>query len=350
MDGWRFLSVLLVLISHSKETQNFPDFLDKWIRWLPNGDFGVEFFFVISGFLITFLMLKEHEKTSNLNIGQFYLRRIFRILPAYFTYLLVLYVLVVFTSLKIPLKSWIALLTFTVNYIDVPWIGAHIWSLSVEEQFYMIWPILFWFLIVNRNSIKSCLLFLAIPIAIAPIFRTLGYIYHYPFPVGYHSFFCRSDSLAIGSFLAFILFFKSRETQIFIKKYIRLLLFLSIVLIGVPLVLTRLFIFGVITVPLANTSNAIAIALIIGISINHPNKKLFRWLEWKPFISLGVMSYSIYLWQMIFCTKPSDFGMKYSPWFLIFPYWFIPVFLVAFLSYNFIEKPFLNINKRLHRN
>ena len=340
------MSIVFVLIGHSKKVFGFPSFLDHWIRWLPDGDFGVEFFFVISGFLITYLLLREKEKSYTVNIRHFYIRRAFRILPAYGAYLLILCVLVSLTTLKIPTTSWIALVTYTVNYINTPWIGAHIWSLSVEEQFYLIRPFLFWFFMVKRDSIKASLILLTLPLLIATICRTLGYIFHYPFPIGYFSFFNRCDSLAVGCLLAFLMAFKGRESESFIKRYPKLLLGCAILLILVPLILTRLFLLGALTIPFSTTSYAIGFALLIALSILLPNLNCFRWLEWKPIVCLGVMSYSIYLWQQIFCTNPKDFGLIHTPWFLSFPYWLIPVFIVAFVSYHFIEKPFLIIKKR----
>lgn len=347
LDGWRFLSIVFVLLWHSKKTDGYPSFFIKSLRWLPDGDFGVEFFFLISGFLITYLLLKEKDRSSTIHLRQFYLRRAYRILPAYGAYLIVLCILVSWTSLRISTASWIGLITYTVNFINTPWIGAHIWSLSVEEQFYLIWPFLFWLFLAKNNSIRASFIVLFLPIIIAPICRTAAFIYHNPFPIGYFSFFNRCDSLAVGCLLAFLMAFRGRQLESFIKKYPKILLLSAFLLIVVPLILTRMFLLGILTVPFATTSYAFGIALLIVLSILLPNLIFFRWLEWKPIAGLGVMSYSIYLWQQIFCTNPSDFGLSYAPWFLSFPYWLIPVFLVAFISYQLIEKPFLRVKSRL---
>lgn len=93
LDGWRCLSILLVLISHSKLAPGYPKSATQWVRWLPDGAFGVEFFFVISGFLITFLLLREFQETGTINLKEFFKRRAFRIIPAYAVFLFAILIL-----------------------------------------------------------------------------------------------------------------------------------------------------------------------------------------------------------------------------------------------------------------
>ena len=347
LDGWRCLSILFVLIGHSTRTSGYPHSLDPWIRWLPDGEFGVEFFFVISGFLITYLLFKEMEKTGTISLRGFYQRRILRIIPAYACFLMVLMVISLTTQLTIPPESWFALITYTVNYIYTPWIGAHIWYLSVEEQFYLIWPFLFWLIIAKGSSSKPGLLILMIPMLVAPVGRVVGYVSHNQFPLDGHSFLCRADSLAIGCLLALSLSRWGEQLGKLFRKRMVLLTISALLLIAIPLVLTRCLILGPLNIPLGATMTGIGIALLIGLSIFSPKRMPFRWLEWKPIVSVGVMSYSIYLWQQIFCTSPKDFGFERAPWFLSFPYWLAPVFVVAFISYKCIEKPFLRLKSRL---
>lgn len=347
LDGWRCLSILLVLISHSTRTAGYPETMNRWVRWIPDGEFGVEFFFVISGFLITFLLIKEKGKTGTISLRGFYQRRILRIIPAYACFLMVFAGLCLASRLVIPLSSWAALATYTVNYISTPWIGAHIWSLSVEEQFYLIWPILFWWFVAKKGTGKFAVGLLILPILAAPVCRVIGYVSHFRFPFDGHSFLCRGDSVAIGCLLALSLD-RWGETlgQIF-QRRIGLLSALALLAIAIPQMLSRCFLLGPLNIPFGATMTGCGIALLIGVSIFSPRSRLFHWLEWRPIIAIGVMSYSIYLWQQIFCTNPKDFGLDHAPWFLSFPYWLVPVFVVAFLSYEFIEKPFLRLKSRL---
>src|SRR6266853_579283 len=87
LDGWRALSILLVLGAHSEHTAGFPPQLDSLFKWIFDGDVGVRFFFIISGFLITWLMLHEEKHSGRVNLWHFYARRALRIIPVYCAFL-----------------------------------------------------------------------------------------------------------------------------------------------------------------------------------------------------------------------------------------------------------------------
>ena len=110
LDGWRALSIALVLLEHASRTMWFPT---AFIPFVQHGGLGVRFFFVISGFLITWLLLKENEFTGSVNLRNFYLRRALRIFPIYFLYLFVLSSL---TSFSQSSYAWVANLTFTTDF------------------------------------------------------------------------------------------------------------------------------------------------------------------------------------------------------------------------------------------
>src|ERR1035437_3942506 len=97
LDGWRALSILLVLGAHCKATAGFPPRLGPVCYWIFDGDLGVRFFFVISGFLITWLIMAENERNGRVNLWHFYARRALRILPVYFAFLCTLLALQLFT-------------------------------------------------------------------------------------------------------------------------------------------------------------------------------------------------------------------------------------------------------------
>ena len=137
LDGWRAVSIGLVLVQHSTMAAGFPPALTPWIKRFDLGSLGVQFFFVISGFLITWLLLQEQARHGRISLKHFYLRRALRILPVYFFYLFVLGCL---TRYEQPGYLWAANLTFTTNYFWPPEGTAHFWSLGVEEQFYLLWP------------------------------------------------------------------------------------------------------------------------------------------------------------------------------------------------------------------
>jgi peptidoglycan/LPS O-acetylase OafA/YrhL len=104
--------------------------------------FGVRVFFVISGFLITTLLVDEAKKSGGVSLGAFYARRAFRIFPPYYVYLLAMMVLGAVGWVEIPWPDAVRAFTYTVNYApERVWYVGHAWSLSVEEQFYLVWPV-----------------------------------------------------------------------------------------------------------------------------------------------------------------------------------------------------------------
>jgi peptidoglycan/LPS O-acetylase OafA/YrhL len=152
IDGLRAFAVMAVVLFHAG--------LDA----VPGGFVGVDIFFVISGYLITNLLLREHERTSTINLREFYIRRAFRIFPAAFLFLAVVIVLYWRDM------HWyhIASAVFYVANMDItrPWIFGHLWSLSIEEQFYLLWPLAMKKWHRHKVAILICV-FLA-----TPVFRT----------------------------------------------------------------------------------------------------------------------------------------------------------------------------------
>lgn len=132
LDGWRAVSVILVLFAHSHPPPELRD-----IAFFC-GSIGVRFFFVISGFLITWLLLRENNFQGKINLVAFYKRRAFRILPVYYFFLLIYAIAEFQTDSHISAWQWAANLTFTANYSEAEGPTGHLWTLGVEEQFYVI--------------------------------------------------------------------------------------------------------------------------------------------------------------------------------------------------------------------
>src|SRR5262249_25897924 len=137
LDGVRALAITGVVLAHA-------------YRWPPGGGFGVDLFFVLSGFLITTLLLEEHAAHGRISLVDFYRRRAFRLLPALYTLLLVYLAIVVvrgeFTEWFRPLSA-LAAFFYATNLVEATGWGIdgpvrHLWSLAAEEQFYFVWPLL----------------------------------------------------------------------------------------------------------------------------------------------------------------------------------------------------------------
>ena len=350
MDGWRAVSIALVLGSHNLFVSGFPDKLRPLFYWAFDGNLGVRCFFTISGLLITWLMIVENNQTGRVNLRHFYVRRAFRILPVYFGFLLTLGMLQWFTPYALNRIGWIGNLTFTRNFIGSDFTSDHLWSLSVEEQFYVLWPMLFVAFGLAANS--RILRILAIPVLMAPISRVIGYKTFPAFlaPVfrGY-SFFSFFDALAVGCACAILLSRRRKDIDNMIKARPGTVFSVGLALLLVTYVLIKLSpkvaLLRAVLVPLGPTAQAFGFAILVLHSIISPQWGVYRVLNYGWVRQIGVVSYSIYIWQQLFCTKPHVFGLG-NVWWMSFPFWLLPVFTLAFISYYGFERPFLRLRAR----
>jgi len=335
LDGLRAISIMLVMVSHFAYIKNFP--LPKVIDplWLDRlGPLGVRVFFVISGFLITSLLLGELETNQSINLGRFYLRRTLRIFPPYYFFVLVMIVLSRLNWVELYNRDIIHAFTYTINYYpERSWVIGHAWSLSVEEQFYLLWPALL-ILAGKRRGLWIALAF----ILLAPFIR-LGYYYLKPAFVEYelgYRFETTADAIAVGCLLAGMyswlirqpLFHRVVKSRLFILVPI-LVLFASQIN---PIRIRYLF--------LAISIQNIGIAACIVWSIIHSTGRVGKVLNAKPVVYIGVMSYSIYLWQQPFLNPFSSLYINQ------FPINIILVAGAALVSYYLIERPSLQLRRR----
>lgn len=311
LDGLRTISVVLVMLGHLYGTVGYPR---NGITHAA-GDrahFGVQVFFVISGFLITTLLVRERETSGRIDLKAFYLRRTFRIFPAAFFYVTVM-------ALVLHPGYLLYAYTYTMCYASQarPWVLGHLWSLSVEEQFYLVWPLA---LLLGWRWRKG-LGWTAV--ALAPVARLLFW------RAGWHSvdeyFPCVADNLAMGCLLAFYrdeLRAKApwlRRPEVFAG--------LALAALGSVWLLelrVRLGIFFGGLTPLL-------LALMIFSAVERAdwilNNRVMRFF--------GVLSYSLYLWQQPFLQR----GLV-SRW-TAFPQNVAFALACAVISFYAVERPFL---------
>ena len=329
LDGLRAISVLLVLVGHLSGTRGFGR---------PNlgiGDYahlGVVVFFVISGFLITTLLLSEHAKNKSVSLKLFYARRSLRIFPASYAYLACISLLWLAGLVHLQGRDLWHAATYTMNYTPGrAWEVGHLWSLSVEEQFYLLWPFAF-VALGPRRAIWAA----ASVILLAPVARSADRLFLIGTP--YHDlemFPMVADSLAMGCLLAGV---RGRIEQwgwylrLFRPVYSFLLLAL-ILLINRYMGHTVVWVFG------TSIVNA-GLAILIHRSVYKPGGWIGMALNWGPVAFVGVLSYSLYLWQQLFLDKHS------GAWVNAFPQNLVFVFVAALGSYLILEKP---ANKLRHR-
>ena len=348
IDGWRALSIGLVLAAHSTSFPGYPaaNRLETCLPFFFDGNLGVRFFFVISGFLITYLLIQEHDQNGNLSLKGFYLRRAFRILPVYFAYLLVIALLQFFTPAHQAAITWVGDLSFTTNFLPRGILSGHLWSLAVEEQFYLLWPLLFVWLIRRERFWRRILI---IPMVIALLCHMVVWLDKVPWILHplfhYQSSLVNFDSLATGCLAAFGL----ARHRTAIQQWIIARGHFSVAALGAVLILWP-FIDTAALAPLAtiagHLSQAFGFALLLLTSILFPAS--FRPLNWPWVIHVGIVSYSIYIWQQIFYAGAETYGAG-NHWWLAFPGWLVPTLLVAWVSYYGLEKPLLKLRAHFRR-
>ncbi|NOT60930.1 MAG: acyltransferase, partial [Acidobacteria bacterium] len=303
------------------------------------GELGVRFFFVISGLLITSILMREVRATEHLNLWRFYFRRTLRIFLPYYAFLLVL----LLSQLSMQGENWFNLtftdfayaFTYTSNYqLERNWNLAHTWSLSVEEQFYLLWPAVLIFVGWRKGLTAAGLLLL-----LCPAFRMLLF-WLWPERIAGigHQFETVADALAMGCLLA-----GKDEWPHPVRAFYEWVLH-SRLMLAVPFVAVLAnathehplsFFF------LGHTVINICAALCVDWAIQNSQSLVGRCLNAKPLVWLGVMSYSLYLWQQIFLNRHNE------QWFAAFPQNLGFVFLAALLSYWLVERPALHLRQRL---
>ena len=184
LDGLRAIAIIMVLLSHSIRTMPKAISGNFFYQFISNPDLGVRIFFVISGYLITKLLIAEKERTGSINIKHFYIRRFFRIFPVFYLYILVILVLkyaffpdiIQSYSDAVPaaLYIWNYKHLFIKTYGHANWIFGHLWSLSMEEQFYLLWPFVFSLLYI-KTSVSKFTKIVLVAMIIMPFLRLLTY-------------------------------------------------------------------------------------------------------------------------------------------------------------------------------
>lgn len=242
VDGWRAACLMLVLAAHSQGLPGFKEVGGEWwlthIPLLFDGHLGVRCFFVISGFLITYLLLQEDERFGSVNLKSFYVRRALRILPVYLAYLAVIGILQYFSVVWQEPITWVGDLTFTTNFLPRGFISGHLWSLSVEEQFYLIWPISFVFL---KNRTHRFLWILTTPFVVSFFCQLVTYTNNVPWIIHplfhHHSSLVNFDALGIGGLSALALSKRHRRINDLLSGRNAL----AAILVGVLLVIMPYF-------------------------------------------------------------------------------------------------------------
>ena len=339
LDGIRALSVLLVIGSHLALSNTAPEALKPVLK-LVECSLGVRIFFSISGFLITFLLLAEKTDRGVISLRNFYARRAIRILPVSYAFVFVLFILSNVTALVVTPCQFTTALTYTKNYGCGSWIDGHLWSLSVEEQFYLLWP-----LVVSRSRYQVARTVALVGVAVAPVSRALEYL------IGHRTFSwlpSHSDALMIGGLAAMFVLQQPRALSRLAAYRPFAMRLMAGLLIVVPIVWSRNLIFGWFTVTIGQTLQAICATYLICSYVYHPHGPMYWVLNLRGISYLGVLSYSLYIWQQPFFASPKDYGFERAL-LLEWPWNVTGLLVVSIASYHVLERPLLALRRKFRK-
>lgn len=371
LDAIRSIACIYVLISHliwetiggAGYLNDHPtgnSFFDQFLLFFfKNGGFGVRMFFVLSGFLITTLIVREIKDSGKFDIRNFYIRRMLRIWPVYFA--VILFCLFVYPALKFWLSGdagfmyeskWRSLL-FLTNF-DALYIAeqpsaysnsmlAVTWSVSIEEQFYVVWPLIFFFLSSRlfKPAVVTILLGSVLFIVLNRSNSNITY---------YHTF-ANVIYLATGGFLALLVIDEHSGFISFFRQKERLLLLLIILLL-----LSLIWLSGYISASWYIVYYSINASLLLFFVLLHQliikgslfQLGNFRWLVW-----MSVFTYGLYMYHRIVLWIAEQavlylFGERKDFFFVVlFSLFVVAVSIfVSWLSYKYFESYFLKLKKR----
>lgn len=362
LDGVRGLAILVVLLFHFVAPTNPTSDVDRSITWLFSyGALGVNLFFVLSGFLITGILYDS--RTGPAYFRNFYMRRVLRIFPLYYAVLIVMFFIVpaipAFRDTEIAglrdHQAWAWL--YGVNiYLAIHngWVLSyieHFWSLAVEEHFYLVWPFVVWLLAANRRALLAFSLVVALASfagrvaaslhGVSPIVTTVLT----PFQL---------DALAIGGFLA--VYLRQPEGEAAARRAIVPLMFAGIALLLLQFGVRHFTSSG--DVVLALRSGAFHLmfaALLLKALGSEPASKWGRFFSSTPMVTLGKYSYGLYVYHHFlsyyFVSHASDLVLasvigSHAVALVILAAGGITASMgIAWLSYEFFEKPFLKLKR-----
>jgi len=356
LDGLRALAIVLVLWGHGRRSLcAFFGVDESWLALFDFGHLGVEIFFVLSGFLITSLIRREWEQTGGLDLKAFYIRRSLRIFPAFYAFLSICAVLVAFRILRNSLADLFLAGTYLWNFrwltaswnpnaltgshTGQTWFLGHTWSLALEEQFYLVWPLsIVIFGLLRARWAALLVLFVSPFLRVATHFLLPDWRGHsgalLPLTM---------DGFMFGA--AGALWARHGVIEQLNQNFrsVAYPVFCGVFLFVVSPFMEQTF-RGLYTLGFRSTLNGGAILLCLLWLIRYSDHPVGRLFNSRLASYLATLSYSLYLWQQIFLTpylNKTVTGM--------FPFNFLCCFGCALLSLHLVERPFLRWKERFAR-
>ena len=326
LDGLRAISIALVLAGHAIKVgpHSFA-----FSALCLHADLGVRTFFIISGFLITTLLLSERSQSGSISLRSFYIRRALRILPAFFLFVGCVALLSIFGVTPVPSWFWLYVLTYTVDFAPLGvWVLGHLWSLSVEEQFYLLWP-----LVTKNAKPRTCAVVAVVAIFASQLAYAVSRLTGANLPDNAFPFVC--GPIAMGCLLA--IGARKIRTVIISSKLLSDSRILLLTLLLIALLDAVPTYFGMFT----NCLLTLSVARLVFV----PSGVAGRILNSAPFVLIGKLSYSLYLWQELFLNPFNSRAPISTP----FPVNLVVILAVASASYWGLEVRFVGLRKKFRK-
>ncbi len=330
IDGLRGFAVLAVFAKHLK------------LPFAWQGELGVDIFFTLSGFLITVLLVQEWKKTNSIHLGHFYMRRVIRLYPAL---LLMLLAVGFFTTAP---EYILSSLTYSTNWLIALKIRplnlelGHTWTLAIEEQYYLLWPLALRFMLKRLTPRKALL----VPLGLA----LLSTCWRVGLWLGTHDFWrynagtdTHADGLFLGSALGLALVFGLLPQGIGFQRWMRAAAVIAL--------LGMLWLIGAQPQPegmiasVGITWVVLTTVLLVSQLVIYPQNRFRRVLGFAPLVMVGEISYGLYLWQVPVLNLVNLSAIGLDGWRGDLAK-IVIIFLITFLSYRYLEKPILKLKAR----
>jgi peptidoglycan/LPS O-acetylase OafA/YrhL len=317
LQGVRAICISLVLLAHVAGTRHFPGsrVLEAY------GNPGVRIFLILSGYLITSQLIKAKEKTGSISLRRFNARRAYRIFPAAYVFMAIA---IATHWAELSRANILTALTYTLNYYPRGnHVLGHLWSVGVEEQFYLIWPLGLLIFFRKRVWIVMAL------ITAGPLLRMFLWLLwrraglEHPFPAF-------MDALATGAATSLLApRLKPFQAMLLSRK------FLAVPSLTLLIPLSQIW-----SNRFYESVGFTIFQLGAAVSLIHVMERRYWFLNSAPFVWVGSISYSLYLWQQPFLNRWSS-----APW-AAFPLNLALAVLFAAASYYLVEEPFLKLRER----
>jgi peptidoglycan/LPS O-acetylase OafA/YrhL len=317
-----------------------------WLYEHFGGRLAVNAFFILSGYLITYLLLCERQTSGAIRLGNFWARRFLRILPLYMLVVAIVTVLATAGLTQADSEALTFAWLYIYNFLTLrheSHVLAHTWSLAVEEHFYLIWPLLL--VALSRVPLRKVAVGVALFAAICPMMYLFSDLSQRGFFV-HRLTVPAAGAIAMGAVFGVLFFLRSTGRIDATESAMRrsLLLGTACVMILSP-VLVPLVTGSWKLDQLARYSQILGVALLIDDVARHQKSLAVRFLELAPLRYLGMVSYGIYMWQGLFLgdTWLHEDGYIWPPHRLI---GLAALVVVVPVSYHFFEKPLLAMKEK----